>query len=1030
MRKILARQTGILLLLCLLVSHANFAQLTVNLALNKPATASTLETAAYPAGNATDGNPATIWSSGGSFAQWLYVDLGAFYDVQKVVLKWSNDRYASVLDIQVSNDGTQWSTIYTVNPNPAGEVTTITGISGIGRYVKFNGRGRGTGVRYRIAEFEVYGVTPAPPTPEQQAAIDDVTNKLITKIIPETVNDATVTDFSNSMLADGSWADIDYADKGETSWKPATHLNRLIPMALAYRTTSSTLYNSASLLAKIVSGIDFFYNRKPVSDNWWFNDIGGPQDYMIPLILLKGKIDRTLLLQYSSYLREQTVRFAGGGKNLTWIAEISIYKGCIEDDFRTVDIGFKAMASTLTIVPNQGDEGIKIDNSFHQHHEQLYTGGYGMSITSDLSNYIELTGGNLFADSFSAAKRKIFSDLLLKGHMLLGYRNVIDFGTMGRNISRPSSGKTNISPTVLDKMIIGDPANAAAYQAWKEHLDGALFPAVGNKHFWKSDIMAHHGANYYLSAKIISTRTLGTESLNGENIKAYNLPLGATNILTHSNEYNNIYPVWDWARIPGTTAEQSQEATALEGYIYGTNNFGGGVSNGKNGIMAYEHNYKDVQAKKAYFFMGDVMFCLGAGINANKANPVATSVNQSFLSGNITVNNGVATQTFTGTSENFENLKWVHHDNVGYIIPAGGNVTLQGTPQSGTWKSINGDGSSALVTSDVFSLWFNHGNAPSNGSYQYMVAPDKSLTEFQDFTSNHGFVVVRNDADFQAVKNENSGSYAIVFYNPGTVDMGNGMNITSDKKALVFLQKNANDYQLSVSDPLYNQTNVTITITGNPTPVNGRTAAQNVVSLITFPVGDYKGNTSTITIAGSALPVTLTDFSVKKELQTAILKWKTTQESNSSNFVIERSGNGKQFLIIGEVKASGNSSVLNDYSFTDANPENGNNYYRLRMVDLDGSFAYSKMVAIEFSGKPSKFELYPNPAANRIAIRSKETKTPFKVEVFSVTGKRVLQKSVNGITETDLDITPLLSGIYVMQISDGKETVYCRFVKE
>lgn len=55
--------------------------------------------------------------------------------------------------------------------------------------------------------------------------------------------------------------------------------------------------------------------------------------------------------------------------------------------------------------------------------------------------------------------------------------------------------------------------------------------------------MVQHGANYYLLAKVISTRTNGTEMLNNENLKGYNLPLGTTNILTSGKEYEGIFPI-------------------------------------------------------------------------------------------------------------------------------------------------------------------------------------------------------------------------------------------------------------------------------------------------------------------------------------------------------------------------------------------------------------------------------------------------------------------------------------------------------
>src|SRR5690606_23137259 len=119
-------------------------------------------------------------------------------------------------------------------------------------------------------------------------------------------------------------------------------------------------------------------------------------------------------------------------------------------------------------------------------------------------------------------------------------------------------------------------------------------------------------------------------------LKGYNLPLGATNILTSGEEYKNIFPIWDWTRVPGTTAVMNQSAAVLPWYLFGNNEFAGGVSNGQVGAIAYEHSYNGVRAKKAYFFADGAMLCLGAGINAIRTQQVATSVNQCYLEGDIT----------------------------------------------------------------------------------------------------------------------------------------------------------------------------------------------------------------------------------------------------------------------------------------------------------------------------------------------------------------------------------------------------------
>src|SRR5690606_28600281 len=118
--------------------------------------------------------------------------------------------------------------------------------------------------------------------------------------------------------------------------------------------------------------------------------------------------------------------------------------------------------------------------------------------------------------------------------------------------------------------------------------------------------------------------------------------------------------------------------------------------------------------------------------------------------------------------------------NVGYIFPSAGNMTVQKATQSGSWSAIKTSGSTATQTREIFSAWFNHSNTPSNRHYCDSVAPGKSVSDMPALASAHGFVVVQNTTSIQAIRNDLHKKGAVVFYSPGTVDMGNGMTITSD----------------------------------------------------------------------------------------------------------------------------------------------------------------------------------------------------------------------------------------------------------
>ena len=120
----------------------------------KLATASSVQSAAFPASNAVDGNLTTRWSSAFSDPQWLEVNLGATHAISQVTIDWEN-AYATAFQLQTSNDGTTWTTIYSTTTGTGG--TQTIPVSGSGRYVRMYGTARATQYGYSIYEFQVYG---------------------------------------------------------------------------------------------------------------------------------------------------------------------------------------------------------------------------------------------------------------------------------------------------------------------------------------------------------------------------------------------------------------------------------------------------------------------------------------------------------------------------------------------------------------------------------------------------------------------------------------------------------------------------------------------------------------------------------------------------------------------------------------------------------------------------------------------------------------------------------------------------------
>ncbi|MFC9930961.1 discoidin domain-containing protein [Streptomyces sp. NPDC127190] len=133
---------------------------TTNAALNKPTTTSSTENAGTPASAAVDGNNGTRWSSAASDPQWLQIDLGTQQSICGVQLSWEA-AYGKGYQIQVSDDGTTWTTVYQTSTG-AGATELLT-LTGSGRYVRMYGTTRATQYGYSLWEFQVFTTGTTPP---------------------------------------------------------------------------------------------------------------------------------------------------------------------------------------------------------------------------------------------------------------------------------------------------------------------------------------------------------------------------------------------------------------------------------------------------------------------------------------------------------------------------------------------------------------------------------------------------------------------------------------------------------------------------------------------------------------------------------------------------------------------------------------------------------------------------------------------------------------------------------------------------
>jgi chondroitin AC lyase len=432
--------------------------------------------------------------------------------------------------------------------------------------------------------------------------------------------------------------------------------------------------------------------------------------------------------------------------------------------------------------------------------------------------------------------------------------NVFDYSAVGREITRANKvvvpqdktagPVTPVGPAysmgnVMAMLAVEPTPRQKELQSFAARLQGnaGAQEFTGNKQFWCSDFMTQRRSGYYTSVKMLSNRMQNGELVNSEGKKSVHLSDGANYLYLTGDEYKNIFAVWDWTKIPGTTAIQGTLDTGEKDPIraHGTTTFTGGVSDGTYGVAAMDLKRGNLAAKKAWFFFDSSYVALGAGITLadDKEHAVATDVNQPLLDGNVLTSEAkvpvaAGTQTF-----DVAHRVWVYHDHVGYIFAPHTKIDLSAGPQTGAWSDF-GTGSSAPVTTPVFDLWIDHGVAPQDANYEYTVMPGATAAEVTKMAAHSDVDVLANTTSTQAVYNRSLKLAEIAFREAGSLATPLG-KVEADHSCLLLVKQVASGWKVTASNP-ENQP-LTLHVT-----VKGKQAA------IELPGGNFAGSSVSVDV--------------------------------------------------------------------------------------------------------------------------------------------------------------------------------------
>ncbi|NQU54999.1 MAG: polysaccharide lyase 8 family protein [Bacteroidetes bacterium] len=660
-----------------------------------------------------------------------------------------------------------------------------------------------------IQEPKIYEQTQIYPEELQQ-----LHRNVVTKLLEVEIDKEEVKQLLDGLKDDRTWPGIDYPSKTRGYWSPRFHLSNLLILATAYQSPGNEFYQKKDVSKKIHATLNYWLNNDFRSPNWWHPVIGTPMLLNPILILMEPTLSTEQLEKAMPILNRCEI--GRTGQNKVWQSGNVLFTSLLVRDIEMVK---KASASIQEELVVSTGEGVQPDWSYHQHGPQLQFGNYGLSYVGDMIKWISILRKTPF--KFDESKVSILRNYLLEGQQWVSWKNEMDISACGRQIGpdRPATKAKSLADNFV-KMQRLDPEYAGDYKKANDYKN-----LKGNKHFWRSDIQIQRNPEYYFSVKMSSNRVIGAESCNAENLQGYYLGDGASYLYQTGQEYKNIFPFWDWKKVPGTTTLQDEEPLPVltaSGYRI-PSDFVGGVSDGENGIAVLDYNRLGLQAKKSWFMFDDKIVCMGAGINSETGLPVTTSVNQSYLNGEVEFKFGK--EIIDDLPDEMGGYKWILHDNIGYFFPEPSTMNLKTDKVEGKWTDVTKLLSDETISADIFKLYFDHGKNPKNESYIYILIPNALKTDLEEMETELPFEII-NSKSTQEVVNLDKSLAGIVFYEAGKSDIFGGVEV--DKSCLLMLKKRNDGLQVSIADPTQKLSEINMILNGEfsgelATSENGKT---------------------------------------------------------------------------------------------------------------------------------------------------------------------------------------------------------------
>ena len=692
--------------------------------------------------------------------------------------------------------------------------------------------------------------------------LEIIRDRVIADLLEPALNEELIKTLMKSIKEDGSWPDINYVDVSRTGFQHSRHLENMFELSRAYKKKDSPWYQNPEVKAVALSALDFWLEHDFICDNWWWNEMGTP-----------GRMINTLLVMDSDLSEHQAregLRIAGRanleasgarpGGDLIQIADMLGKQALFRRDATVLERVVTVMADEIKVTSGRG---LKPDLSFHHRVDNVIcTLSYGLGYAASFSYWAVKIAGTKY--KFPESATRLLIDYFLDGICKsMVYGKFPDPGAKNRDLSRKGTLKAAGVELAENLLEISDYRQNELKDIVRIRKGESGHGSSWNRFYWHSEYATHQRPGYFASVRMHSSRNHTMEQPhNEEGLKMHHVGDGSNFISQRGTEYLDIFPVWDWQKIPGTTVVQKPVHPHWKEIAKkGLTDFVGGASNGSYGAVAmdFKSAHDPLKARKAWLFFDDEFVCLGSGITSEADHAVFTTLNQCLLKTDVVVKSRKDETVLDKGQQEIENVGWVQHDGVGYVFPEPRRISISNTAARGNWRDINhqASASSADVEMDVFTLWIDHGVKPQEASYEYIVVPGAEKSLMERYEKSGPIEILENSVSVQAARHRELNRTHVVFYTAGKIKVNEHITVSTDKPCIIMVKLNGKGIeQITVSDPTHResslqlQTSALVEGVGEHWQATWNKKEKESIIDITLPSGGYAGDSVILNLTG------------------------------------------------------------------------------------------------------------------------------------------------------------------------------------